>query len=159
MISPKIASRSLATLAFLFFGLSVFRSFGADPDAATAVATLDTKYQAAVKNNDAKIMEEILADNFILVTGRGQVASKNDLIESARKKDTTYEHQEEEVGTQKVHVWGDTAVVTALLWIKGARLGKPIDYKLWFSDTYVRTPKGWRYVFGQASIPLPKEGS
>jgi hypothetical protein len=32
-----------------------------------------------------------------------------------------------------------------------------VDYKLWFSDTYVRTPKGWSYVFGMASLPLPKE--
>jgi hypothetical protein len=42
-----------------------------------------------------------------------------------------------------------------LLWIKGTNEGKAIDYKLWFSDTYVRTPAGWRYVFGQASIALP----
>jgi hypothetical protein len=46
--------------------------------------------------------------------------------------------------------------VTALLWIKATQGGKPIDYKLWFSDTYVRTQAGWRYVFGQASVPLPK---
>jgi hypothetical protein len=25
---------------------------------------------------------------------------------------------------------------------------------LWFSDTYVKTAAGWRYVFGQASSPL-----
>jgi len=31
-------------------------------------------------------------------------------------------------------VWGDTAVVTALLWIKGVAAGKSLDYKLWFSD-------------------------
>ena len=63
----------------------------------------------------------------------------------------------EEPGTQKVRVFGDTAVVTALLWNKGTRDGgkTAFDYKLWFSDTYVRTPAGWRYVFGQASIPLP----
>jgi hypothetical protein len=60
-------------------------------------------------------------------------------------------------GTQKVRVWGDTAVVTALLWIKYTHEGKELDYKLWFSDTYVRTPKGWRYALGQASIALPKE--
>jgi len=30
-----------------------------------------------------------------------------------------------------------------------------LDTQLWFSDTYVRTPSGWRYVFGQASSPLP----
>lgn len=126
---------------------------------AKAVAALDTKYQAAVKANDAATMDQILADDFILVTGRGSVFSKADLLDSARKKEVTYEHQDEESGTQKIRVWGDTAVVTALLWIKSVQGGKPADYKLWFSDTYVRTPTGWRYVFGQASLPLPKTGS
>jgi ketosteroid isomerase-like protein len=123
---------------------------------AKTVAALDTKYQAAVKANDAATMDQILADDFVLVTGRGKVFSKADLLESARKKEVTYERQDEEPGSQKVRVWGDTAVVTALLWIKSVREGKPSDYKLWFSDTYVRTPAGWRYVFGQASLPLPK---
>jgi ketosteroid isomerase-like protein len=120
------------------------------------VAALDTKYQAAVKSNDAATMDQILADDFVLVTGRGKVSNKAELIESARKKEVTYERQDEEPGTQKVRVWHDTAVVTALLWIKAVQRGKPIDYNLWFSDTYVRTPAGWRYVFGQASLPLPK---
>jgi uncharacterized protein (TIGR02246 family) len=129
----------------------------ASPDEdAKAVAALDTKYQAAVKANDAVTMEQILADDFVLVTGRGKTFTKTDLIESARKKEVTYERQDEEPGTQKVRVWGDTAVVTALLWIKAVQAGKPADYKLWFSDTYVRTPAGWRYVFGQASLPLPE---
>jgi ketosteroid isomerase-like protein len=123
---------------------------------AKTVAGLDTKYQAAVKSNDAATMDQILADGFVLVNGRGKVSSKADLLESARKKEVTYERQDEEPGTQKVRVWGDTAVVTALLWIKAMQSSKPIDYKLWFSDTYVRTPAGWRYVFGQASLPLPE---
>jgi hypothetical protein len=43
---------------------------------------------------------------------------------------------------------------------QGGAGGKPaVNYKLWFSDTYVRTPTGWRYVFGQASLPLPKTES
>ena len=120
------------------------------------VAALDTKYQAAVKSNDAATMDQILADDFVLVTGRGKVSRKADLIESARKKEVAYERQDDEPGTQKVRVWGDTAVVTALLWIKAVQGGKPADYKLWFSDTYVRTAAGWRYVFGQASLPLPQ---
>jgi ketosteroid isomerase-like protein len=126
---------------------------------AKAVAALDTKYQAAVKANDAATMDQILADDFVLVTGRGSVFSKADLIDSARKKEVIYERQDEEPGSQKVRVWGDTAVVTALLWIKSVQGGKPADYKLWFSDTYIRTPSGWRYVFGQASLPLPKPES
>ena len=128
-------------------------------DDAKTVAALDTKYQAAVKANDVTTMDQILADDFVLVTGRGSVFSKADLLDSARKKEVTYERQDEEPGTQKVRVWGDTAVVTALLWIKSVQAGKPADYKLWFSNTYVRTPSGWRYVFGQASLPLPKTES
>jgi hypothetical protein len=46
-------------------------------------------------------------------------------------------------------------VVTALLWLKGVSENKPFERRLWFSDTYVRTPQGWKYVFGQASLPMP----
>jgi hypothetical protein len=47
--------------------------------------------------------------------------------------------------------------VTAKLWLKGTQQGKAFDRRLWFSDTYVRTPGGWRYAFGQASLALPNE--
>ncbi len=121
----------------------------------TAVAALDTEYQAAVKANDAATMDRILADDFVLVTGRGKTYNKADLLAQARARSTVYEHQEEL--EQKVRVWGDTAVVTALLWVKGSDGGKPFDRKLWFSDTYVRTPGGWKYVLGQASLALPDQ--
>ena len=117
-----------------------------------AVATLDTEYQEAVKNNDAATMARILADDFVLVTGLGKTYTKADLLEEARSGRVVYERQED--SNQKVRVWGDTAVVTALLWAKGTDSGKAFDYKLWFSDTYVRTPGGWRYVFAQASTRL-----
>lgn len=120
-----------------------------------AVAALDTQYQAAVKNNDAETMGRILLDDFVLVVGNGTTFTKADLIKDAQTKQATYERQDEEPGTQKVRVWGDTAVVTAKLWLKGTRDGKAFDRKLWFSDTYVRTPTGWRYAFGQASLSLP----
>jgi ketosteroid isomerase-like protein len=132
---------------------------GAAPDsraaAEKAVGELDTKYQAAVERNDADTMATILLDEFVLVVGSGTVYDKAALLKSARDKDVVWEHQVEEPGTQKVRVWGDTAVVTAKLWLKGTGGGKPIDKKLWFSDTYVRTPQGWRYFFGQASLSLP----
>jgi ketosteroid isomerase-like protein len=142
----------------LAFGTANDLNASSEEDA-KIVAALDTKYQSAVKSNDAATMDQILADDFVLVNGRGKVSSKADLLESARKKEVTYERQDEEPGTQEVRVWGDTAVVTALLWIKAVQGGKPIDYKLWFSDTYVRTRAGWRYVFGQASLPLPQSES
>jgi len=119
-----------------------------------AVAALDTQYQAAVKANDAATMDRILADDFVLSTGSGKKYTKADLIAEARGGHVQYEHQEDT--EQTVHLWGDTAVVTAKLWEKGTDHGKPFDSTVWFSDTYVRTPQGWVYVFGQSSLPLPK---
>lgn len=119
------------------------------------VSALDTEYQLAVQNNDAETMDRILADDFILVLGDGRTFTKSDLLASARNKDEIYEYQEDT--QQTVRIWGDTAVVTALLRSKGTTHGEPFEHKLWFSDTYVRTLSGWRYAFGQASLKLPKE--
>jgi len=122
-------------------------------DVEAIVAALDTEYQAAVKNNDAATMDRILADDFILVTGRGKVYDKTDLLDAAKNQEVIYEQNEDT--QQTVRVRGDTAVITALLWQKGTNKGKPFDDHLWFSDTYILTPNGWRYAFGQASIRLP----
>jgi len=145
---------SLGTLAAL---LGTGTPAGAAPaDDMKAVAALDTEFQAAVKRNDAATIGRILAEDMILVTGRGTVFTARQHVVAAQNRDRTYEQQDEEPGTQIVRVWGDTAVVTALLGIKGAtKEGKAFAYRLWFSDTYARTPAGWKYVFGQASLPLP----
>jgi ketosteroid isomerase-like protein len=121
------------------------------------IAAIDTKYQDAVKRNDAETMAQILHEDFILVLGTGKTYARADLLESARTRQITYERQDEDSGTQTVRLWGDhTAVVTARLWLKYVAEGKSFERRLWFSDTYVRTPKGWLYAFGQASSALPK---
>ncbi len=51
-----------------------------------AVAALDVKYQEAVKGNDADTMARILDDNFVLVLGNGTVYTREDLLDSARKR-------------------------------------------------------------------------
>jgi ketosteroid isomerase-like protein len=117
------------------------------------IIDVDTQYQLAVKNHDVATMDRILADDFVLATGRGKSFTKADLLKEARDN-TIYERQEDT--EQTVRVWGDTAVVTALLWAQGTEDGKPFEYKLWFSDTYARASTAWRYVFGQASLPLPR---
>lgn len=125
----------------------------ATPTDESIVAALDAEYQEAVKNNDVATMDRILADDFALVTGNGTVYTKADLLKEAADKAVIYERQEDT--NQTVRIWGDTAVITALLWAKGTDRGEPFDYKVWFSDTYVRTASGWRYAFGQSSLRLP----
>jgi ketosteroid isomerase-like protein len=150
----SVATWLLAGLIVSELALAMGTARASAADDRQAVAALDTQYQQAVKENDARTMSAILADNFVLVIGDGKRFTKADLLNSATDGKTHYEHQEDT--EQTVMVSGDTAVVTAKLWAKGLEDGVKIDYTLWFSDVYVRTPKGWRYYFGQASLPLPR---
>lgn len=146
------------TRTLLAAGAAMALSAGAAlaADDATTVATLDVRYQQAVKVNDAETMAKILHPQMILVVGSGAVVTRDDLLKEARAKSIDYEIQDEEPGSQTVRMFGaDTAVVTAKLRLKYTSQGKAFDRTLWFSDTYVRTPEGWRYAFGQASLALP----
>jgi ketosteroid isomerase-like protein len=125
----------------------------ASADDRKTVAALDTQYQEAVKKNDAATMERLLAEDFVLVTGSGKTYTKANLLEEARSGQIHYERQEDT--DQTVRIWGDTAVVTAKLWEKGTNQGNSFNKAVWFSDTYVRAPTGWQYVFGQSSLPMP----
>jgi hypothetical protein len=121
------------------------------------ILTLDRKYQAAVKTNDGGAMDQLLADDFLLVTGTGKTYTKADLLQEARSGAVTYERQEDR--EQSVRIYGNTAVITAKLWEKGMRNNHPFDRTLWFSDVYLRTASGWRYSFAQSSLPLPPAGA
>jgi ketosteroid isomerase-like protein len=143
-----IACCCLAAGAFF---LSAFR---ADPrDDVRMLAALDAQYQAAVGASDAATIDRLLPKDFALVTGRGRVYSKADILQEAHDTALRYEHQEDTLRT--VRLWGNTAVVTALLSASGRDHGKGFEYRVWFSDTYVRSGSSWRYVFGQSSLPLP----
>jgi ketosteroid isomerase-like protein len=155
MKMKDLSTWSIAIVAaVVLIALAVSGRAASTTDQEKIVAALDTQYQAAVKHNDVATMDKLLADDFILVIGSGKTFTKANLLEEARSKRFLYEYQDD--SEQKVHVWGDTAVITAKLLAKGTESGKPFEYTLWFSDTYVRSSKGWRYVFGQASLPLPK---
>lgn len=152
----KSTFRSAVLIAVAAFVTGAL-AYGSEAEERRVLAALDLEYQAAVKANDAKTMERLLDERFALVLGNGQTYKRSDLLASALSRKITYERQDEDAGTQSVRVYGDTAVVTARLWLKGVQDGAPFDYRLWFSDTYVRTAQGWRYVFGQASLPLPEK--
>jgi uncharacterized protein (TIGR02246 family) len=140
-------------LAFVLIATGVRSS---PSDDRRVVAALDTAYQAAVEKNDAAAMAAIQREDMILVYGDGSLRTGEELLRDAREKRIVYERQVEDPGTQTVRIYGEhTAVVTARLWIKGMQNGKPIHFRVWFSDTYIRTPGGWRYAFGQASMPMP----
>lgn len=134
-------------LLFTLLGLSLAALADGAPACKNDIAALDTEFQAAVAKNDAATMDRLLADDYVLVSSRGQVSTKADLLQEARSGKITYTRQDD--AQQTVRIWGDTAVLTALLTAAGAEDGKAFEYHVWFSDTYVCTAQGWRYAFAQ----------
>lgn len=119
------------------------------------VAALDTEFQGAVKGNDAGTIDRLLPNNYILISANGDVGTKAELVNEAREKKYRYLHQED--SHQTVRIWGNTAVLTALLWAEGTTEGRHFNVKVWFSDTYACTSHGWRYVFGQVGSVIPSK--
>ena len=117
------------------------------------VAALDIEFQAAVARNDAATIDRLLPGDYVLVSDTGQVETKADLVNEARAK--TYMYTRQDDSRRTVRIWGDTAVLTALLWAEGTTRGRHFNVKVWFSDTYACTPDGWRYVLGQVGTHVP----
>ena len=160
MYSMDLAFRSRATKlsAMIFVATVGFVSAGvqaSESEDRQILADLDTKYQKAVEQNDAKTMAEILADDFVLVEGDGKRSTKADLLNDAKSGRTHYVRQDDSERT--VAVFGDTGVVTAKLRARGIEDDVKVDYSQWFTDVYVRTPNGWRYIYAQASLSLPSK--
>ena len=129
-------------------------------DDARVVGEMDVAYQAAVEKGDWQAMERILHPGFVLVLGNGLVHTREEVVGSSRRGVITYRRQSIVPGTQEVRLYGrDTATVTALLHLTGKRNdnGASLDFKLWYTDTYVRTADGGRYAFGQAGTPQPEK--
>ncbi len=149
----KNVTRALALAIWILITMQLTTQARSAADDEKAVEALDIEYQAAVKQNDVATMDRILADDFVLATGLGKTYTKADLLREARSKRMVYERQED--SARKVRVWGDTAVVTALLWAKGTEDGKAFDYKLWFSDTMFGLQLAGAMSLAQASTRLP----
>lgn len=146
-------NNKMTLAAGVVLGAAQATAFAACPKSEAAIKALDAKYQAAVQKNDAETIGRLLPNDFVLVTGKGKVISKVDLLSEARAGEIVYQRQDD--SQQTVRFFGEIALITALLHAKGSERGKPFDYRLWFSDVYRCTPDGWRYTFAQSSIPPP----
>src|SRR5204862_6840739 len=102
VMGNRTCMRSILTAAAALALAGALIAAAPADDAKAIVAALDTQYQAQVKANDAAAMDRILADDFVLVPGRGQAFTTRDVLKDARDQTTSYGHHEEEAGSQTV---------------------------------------------------------
>jgi ketosteroid isomerase-like protein len=115
------------------------------------IAALEQAWNQAYKMGDAKALDSILDDSVVLVNDDGSVQSKNDFLASL--KATNSQDQQVSPESMTVHVFGNTAIATGVMRVKGTEKGKSYVRRERFIDTWVNKGGHWVCV-GTDATPV-----
>jgi len=143
-------------MATLGFGLSVARGDEKADKTADELKALDAKLTEAYKNHDAKTIEMHTAEDFIEISPLGKVHARKQYLEHISKKFGKFDDLKET--DVQVRVFGNTAVLTGLLHIKGMVKDKDIsgDYR-WTRVYHHKKAGEWLCILEQHTYVLPPE--
>jgi ketosteroid isomerase-like protein len=122
---------------------------GAATDEGPRLRSLERELNQAIAQRDTQRVNDLLSDDWLLVTGSGRVKTKRDMLADIARPDI--EFQDNETRDVMVRIWGDTAVLTGTLHQRYKQNGKQQDVTLRYTDTWTRTGDSWRQVSGHAS--------
>lgn len=108
---------------------------------------------AARLKGDANSYEKLLADDYTAIRGDGKLTTKAQEIENFKSGATKDESLD--VRDQKIRVYGDTAVVTALFSFKGTVNGKPVSGDFRTTRVWVKQDGNWKLVAFQGTRVTP----
>jgi ketosteroid isomerase-like protein len=121
---------------------------GADPEEAAVLQTERDLALAYQKSDPAGITRGVMED-YTLTNSSGQITTRANDLEEAKKIDPKYEIFENQ--DMRVRVHGDTAVVLGITHAQGLSGGKPFDAQFQFTDTFVKDAGRWRLYAGHVT--------
>jgi ketosteroid isomerase-like protein len=126
------------------FTLATFCGFAAAQGVDDQIKKLETDRAAAVVKGDMATLEKATSDDYTLININGQMSDKSQMIsgfKSGQNKLTT-----DDLSDMKVRVYGDTAVLTGKVSIKGMMGGKDVSGEAMFTRVYVKKGGHWQAV-------------
>ena len=135
----------ITTLSLCLFGMAIAANAICAQSAAAggaeqAVMALEQKWLQSQQNNDAALLEPLLADNIADTSTEGMLMTgKAAVVKDAK----SVKWSSAEYIDMKVTVHGDAAVVTGIFNGKGTDTGgKAVNVHERFTDTWVKMPDG-----------------
>jgi ketosteroid isomerase-like protein len=129
--------------------LAVATANAAVPDDAATLATLDRAMQRAVVDRDPVAFGGFLTDDYVLVVSDSRMVGKAEVVADIDAADGRIDVNDSSDLHIRVH--GDTAIVIADLHQVGRNGAGPFDYRVRYTDTWIRTPAGWKCLSGHAT--------
>ena len=114
---------------------------------------LERDWEQANAKNDTAAFERILAPEFVTTDSDGRLTTRAELF--ARRKSGAVKFTTFTQNDYKVHVLGDTAIVTGRSTFKGIRDGKDLSSHERWTDVFVRRNGRWQAVASHSSRIAP----
>ncbi len=142
-------------LATLAFGLSSVRGGDKKAETVSALKALDAKLTDAFKDRDVATLDMYTAKDYLAIDPRGGVHNKKQYLAHLTKGSAKFDDLKET--DVKVRVFGDTAVITGLLHLKGKVQDKDITGEYRWTRVYNKSGDQWLCVLEQHTYVHPKE--
>ena len=117
------------------------------------VAGAARRRAAALVARDEAALRRLMHPGLQWTTLRGEVLGFEDYIAGNTRGDLSWRAQR--LDDVKVVVAADTAVLTAAVTDEVSRDGRAQAFRVRLTQTWVRTPEGWRCIAGHASQLAP----
>jgi ketosteroid isomerase-like protein len=125
----------------------------ASPEEAKVLA-LEKKWTDAYRQHNLGIMTSMLADDFVFTIEDGRVFGKMGYISHAA--DSSVQVDLAEQSDLRVHLHGNTAIVTGAYHETGTSKGKRYEYRDRSTDVWMKIDGQWQLVASQYSVPVPE---
>jgi len=149
MKSMRLIAPVLVAVCLLVVPLAWSQAGNADQQ----IKKLTDQIIAAQLKADTNSYEKLLADDYTAIRGDGTLSTKAQDIENFKSGAVKYERAD--VRDSKVRVYGDTAVITSLLFFKGTTSGKPFSGDVRSTRIWVKQKGNWKCVAFQATRLAP----
>lgn len=116
------------------------------------VLALETAWNHAIEAKDVKALDMLLADKMVAMESDGTFSTKTEYLAGIKAAD--FQPSQAVNESNKVEVFGDTAVAVGIFRIKGIQGGKPYVHRERTIDTWTRVNGTWKCVAAVA-VTIP----
>jgi ketosteroid isomerase-like protein len=119
------------------------------------IVALEQSWNQAYKSGDTKALDALLDDGIVLVNDDGSVESKEEFLASVKSSTPQPTAQQQQVAPESfsVHVFGNVAIATGVMRVKGVESGKSYTRRERFVDTWLLKKGTWVCV-GTDATPV-----
>jgi ketosteroid isomerase-like protein len=126
-----------------------------DSEVESKIVALENLWNQAYKAGDAKALNSILDDAIVLVNDDGSVQTKGEFLATLKTSAPQAGAQQQQVAPESlsVHIFGNVAIATGVMRVKGFEGGKPYSRRERFVDTWLLKHGAWVCV-GTDATPV-----